>query len=111
MPRGTDMVDRLKVSVGVGAAIVVVLVSAMAWFFREIPNRKDIDEADSRATKIVAWVKELDAANKDQRVMLEARISSRLDSEHGDVVRELSEIKRDVKDILSRMPRKLAEAN
>lgn len=107
------LLDRAKISAAAALVIIVTLVSAMAWFLREIPTKKDVEDNDAKSTRIVTWVKELDQAKRAESLALEARIQAQLSTMRTDnvsfqvqVLRRLEVIDGDVKNILTRLPHK-----
>lgn len=110
-----DVLDKAKVSAAAAAVIIAAIISAMVWFFGQVPNKKDVESQEAFSTRIIGWVKEGRAEEKIERAALEARLQTQIDKQHTDdivfqerVLHELDVINSDVKNILERIPRKLA---
>lgn len=109
MPKENDLLDKAKISAAAALVIIVTIIGALVWFFDRIPQKSDVEDAEAKSMRIINWVKELDQGTKSNAISLEARL-------HGEFIRGLDHLDKrldtieDVqRDILSRMPRKVAE--
>lgn len=110
-----DVLDKAKVSAAAAAVIIVTIIGAMVWFFDQVPNKKDVESQEAFSTRIIGWVKEGQASEKQERVALEGRLQAQIDKQHMDdiifqerVLHSLDVLGNDVKNILERIPRKMA---
>lgn len=108
MPKGTATLDRLMVSVPVGAVIIVAIIGAMSWFFEKVPNKNDIEGNQAMSLRISAWVKEELTKVDSRQIASEKRVLDIGADNHREILRRLEVIEGVERDILSRLPRRVA---
>lgn len=105
---GKETADRLKISLGVGATIIVVVVGALYAVNKDVATKGDVESGQAMSLRISTWVKEEIAKVDGRQVASEARVTTAETLHHNEVMRQLEIMQGVERDILSRLPRRLA---
>lgn len=106
---GNDNLDKMKISAVAAVGIIAVIIGAMWAFMHDMPTRKDVESNEALSLRITSWVKEGQATERSERGALESRLQSQIDHGHEEVLHRLDVIDSDIKSILERLPRKVAQ--
>lgn len=88
MQREVKLLDKSTISVAAACVIVMVLSGAGYSTYKDLiaslPSKDVVENNTARIEKTINWVKDLDAAKKDEAKALESRIQAEFDRKHAD---------------------------
>lgn len=107
MPKN-PLVEKMAVSVSVGAVIIVALIGAMGWFFEKVPTRGDIESNEAMSLRISAWMKEELNKVDTRQVASETRVMVLENRHYDELIHRFDVMEGVQRDILSRLPGRVA---
>lgn len=112
MPEKDTLLDKAKVSAAAAAAIIAVLGGGGYTMYKDLlqamPSQDKVAANAERIDNTIKWNKEEFGKIDLRQLASENRLQAQIDKNHTEEMHAIDEVREDVKNILSRTPRKLA---
>lgn len=104
----------------ISIAMTIVIIGAVYSFTRDTPTNRDLDKShdnsEAMSLRITSWAKEEFKAQDARNALTEVRLQSQIDRHIGveaevnrQIISRLDILDSDIKQILGRLPRRIAE--